>query len=60
MKKRYRVAGPHAVFGHAPNEVFDREIPEEQERLLLESGALKESRAQEPDAVDPKPQRDKE
>lgn len=56
MNKRYRVAGPNAVFGHAPGDVFDREIPAEQERLLLESGNLAVSRAQEPDAVDkPKP-----
>jgi hypothetical protein len=52
VSKRYRVAGSQAVFGHKPGEIFDRDIPDAQERRLLASGALKESRAQEPDAVD--------
>lgn len=38
--QRYKVAGDVEVLGHAPGSVFEEYIPEEQERMLLESGAL--------------------
>jgi len=40
MKKKYRVVGAAEVFGHKPGSVFEAEIPDEQEALLLESGSL--------------------
>lgn len=58
--EKYRVSGPHAVFGHAPDETFEREIPPEQEARLLASGALKKSQAQKVDAVDRKTNENKE
>ena len=41
MKKKYRVVGAAEVFGHKPGEVFEAEIPAEQEALLFESGSLR-------------------
>lgn len=43
--QRYKVAGEVEVLGHAPGSVFEEYLPEEQERLLLESGALAKSTA---------------
>ena len=40
MKKKYRVAGPHAVLDHEPGSTFEAEIPEDQEARLLERGSL--------------------
>jgi hypothetical protein len=40
MKKKYRVAGPHAVLDHEPGSVFEAEIPADQEARLLERGSL--------------------
>lgn len=44
--QRYKVAGDAEVLGHAPGSVFEAYIPEEQERQLLESGALSKSTAE--------------
>lgn len=38
--QKYKVTGEVEVLGHASGSVFEAYIPEEQERLLLESGAL--------------------
>lgn len=43
--QRYKVSGDVEVLGHAPGSVFEEYLPEEQERLLLESGALSKSTA---------------
>ena len=40
MKKKYRVAGPHAVLDHEPGSTFEAEIPADQEARLLERGSL--------------------
>jgi hypothetical protein len=40
MKKKYRVAGPHAVLDHRPGSTFEAEIPADQEARLLERGSL--------------------
>lgn len=52
--KTYRVSGSRAVFGHLPGETFKRDISPAQEKTLIESGAIKESTAKSPDAVDTK------
>ena len=43
---RYKVAGSNEVLGHAPGSVFEVYLEEEQERTLLESGALSKSTAE--------------
>lgn len=55
----YRVTAPTRVFDHEPGTVFDRDIAPEQEKLLLDSGAIIKSRAQTIDAVDRSPATEK-
>lgn len=43
--QRYKVSGDVEVLGHAPGSVFEAVLPEEQERMLLEGGALSKSTA---------------
>lgn len=38
--KRYRVVGTAKVCGHAPGEVFEADLPPEQEAPLLKIGAV--------------------
>jgi hypothetical protein len=40
MKRKYRVVGGREVFDHQPGEVFEADIPAEQEARLLERGSL--------------------
>jgi hypothetical protein len=53
--KTYRVSGTRKVFGHEPGTTFKRDIPAAQEASLMKSGAIKESQAQNVDAVDRQP-----
>lgn len=53
MKKKYRVAGEHEVFGHQPGEAFEAEIPAEQEARLLKRGSITTVAAEKP-AIKPK------
>lgn len=39
-KRKYTVAGPHAILGNQSGETFTAEIPVAQEERLLASGAL--------------------
>ena len=38
--KRYEVTGPAVVFDHVQGEQFERDIPEDAERALVEAGTL--------------------
>jgi hypothetical protein len=63
MAQRYRVTGPHPVFGHAPGATFARDIPSGQEARLVASGALRRvgragSRPPRESAANGGPQRD--
>ena len=40
MKKKYQVVGRNEVFDHQPGQVFEAEIPADQEARLLERGSL--------------------
>lgn len=53
MKKKYRVAGEHEVFGHQPGEAFEASIPAEQEARLLKRGSIITVAAEKP-AIKPK------
>jgi hypothetical protein len=54
---RYKVVGTQPVFDHAPGEEFEHDIPAEQERLLIESGALEKDPASAPEApAEPAPE----
>ncbi len=38
---RYRVVGAHAVYGVEPGEVFEADLSEWQERVLIEGGHIR-------------------
>lgn len=40
-KRKYKVTGIHPVLDKEPGSVFEAELSEQQERMLVESGALK-------------------
>lgn len=41
----YRVTGTRAYLGHEPDEVFEADLDENQERRAIERGAISKSRA---------------
>lgn len=53
---RYRVTAKSRVLGHEPDTTFEADLDPNQERRLLESGALIVTKAKKVDTVD----RDKE
>lgn len=38
--KSYRVVGPSRVFGHSPDTEFERDIPADKERRLIDAGHI--------------------
>lgn len=49
-KSSYKVVGSQPVDGHAPGSTFSAEFSEEQEKQLLEAGAIAKSTAKEKEA----------
>jgi len=43
-KKKYRVIGSRRIFGNPPGKVFERAIPKDQERRLIDAGHLEITR----------------
>lgn len=44
-KSTYKVVGSQPVAGHAPGSVFEADFSEEQEKALIEGGAIAKSTA---------------
>jgi len=44
MKRYYTVTGIHPVLGHKPGTTFAADLPREQERQLVDGGALRVQR----------------
>lgn len=49
---RYRVTAPSRVLGHEPDSTFEADLPPDQEKRLLASGALIVTKAKKVDVVD--------
>ncbi len=44
-KQKYKVTGPNEVLEHAPGSVFEADISEEQEALLIGGGHIEKAKA---------------
>ena len=49
MAKRWKVVGTQPVFGHAPGETFEQDIPEDQEAFLKQIGAIEPAKGRPPE-----------